>query len=72
MHVTPTGRVHEFRPKVTAKAVLVGGQSGAPASPHFFDQATRYAQGTLRDIHFYPEDIAKHATETYRPGRSTR
>jgi acyl-homoserine-lactone acylase len=62
----------EFGPKVKAKAILVGGQSGAPASPHFFDQATRYAQGTLRDIHFYPEDIAKHATETYHPGRPTR
>jgi len=62
----------EFGPKVKAKAILVGGQSGAPASPHFFDQATRYAQGTLRDIHFYAEDIAKHATETYHPGRSTR
>jgi acyl-homoserine-lactone acylase len=62
----------EFGPKVKAKAILVGGQSGAPASPHFFDQATRYAQGTLRDIHFYAEDIAKHATETYHPGRANR
>ena len=64
--------VVEFGPKVTAKAILVGGQSGAPASPHFFDQATRYAGGALRDIHFYPDDIAKHATETYHPGQSIR
>ena len=62
----------EFGPKVKAKAILVGGQSGAPASPHFFDQAERYARGTLRDIHFYPDDIAKHATETYHPGQSIR
>ena len=62
----------EFGPKVRARAILVGGQSGAPASPHFFDQAARYAQGALRDIHFYPDDIAKHATETYRPGQSMR
>jgi acyl-homoserine-lactone acylase len=58
----------EFGPKVTAKAILVGGQSGQPASPHFFDQAARYARGALRDIHFYPADIAKHATRTYHPG----
>ena len=60
----------EFGPKVTAKAILVGGQSGVPGSPHFFDQAARYARGALRDIHFYPDDIAKHAIETYHPGRS--
>ena len=58
--------------KVTAKAILVGGQSGAPSSPHFFDQAARYARGALRDIHFYPDDIAKHATEIYHPGQSIR
>jgi acyl-homoserine-lactone acylase len=62
----------EFGPKVTAKAVLVGGQSGASTSPHFFDQASRYARGNLRDIHFYPDDIAKHATATYHPGQSIR
>jgi len=62
----------EFGPKVTAKAILVGGQSGAPGSPHFFDQAARYARGTLRGIHFYPDDIAKHATAIYHPGQSIR
>jgi acyl-homoserine-lactone acylase len=62
----------QFGPKVTAKAVLVGGQSGSPASPHFFDQAARYARGDLRDIHFYPDDIAKHATAIYHPGQSSR
>jgi acyl-homoserine-lactone acylase len=62
----------EFGPKVRAKAILVGGQSGVPASPHFSDQAARYAQGALRDIHFYPDDIAEHATATYHPGQSIR
>jgi acyl-homoserine-lactone acylase len=62
----------EFGPKVTAKAILVGGQSGAPVSPHFFDQAPRYASGALRDVHFYPDDIAKHATATYHPGQPIR
>jgi len=62
----------EFGPKVIAKAILVGGQSGAPASPLFCDQAARYARGTLRDIHFYPDDIAKHATAIYHPGQSMR
>jgi acyl-homoserine-lactone acylase len=60
----------EFGPKVRAKAIMVGGQSGAPSSPHFVDQAARYAQGALRDIHFYPDDIARHATEDYHPGQS--
>jgi acyl-homoserine-lactone acylase len=58
----------EFGPRVRARAIMAGGQSGSPGSPHFFDQAPRYAQGALRDVHFYPEDVAKHAVTSYRPG----
>jgi acyl-homoserine-lactone acylase len=61
--------VVEFGDKVRARAVTAGGVSGDPKSPHFNDQAERYATGNLRDVHFYPADIAAHATRTYRPGQ---
>jgi acyl-homoserine-lactone acylase len=50
--------VVEFGPRVTARAVMVGGQSGDPASPHFNDQIDRYAAGNLRPVYFWPEDLA--------------
>jgi acyl-homoserine-lactone acylase len=50
--------VVEFGPRIRARAVMAGGQSSDPASPHFNDQAPRYAQGKLREVHFYPEDLA--------------
>ena len=61
--------VVEFGPKVRAKAITAGGESGDPESPHFNDQAERYAAGALRDVYFYPDDLAKHTKETYRPGQ---
>ncbi len=60
--------VVEFGPRVKAKSILAGGVSGDPASPHFNDQAERYARGEFKDVLFYPEDIARHARRTYRPG----
>lgn len=50
----------EFGPKVTARAVSIGGESGNPASPHFADQVDRYARGDLRPVHFAPADVAAH------------
>ncbi|RZM30640.1 MAG: acylase, partial [Sphingomonas sp.] len=64
--------VVEFGPKVRAWAVTAGGESGDPASPHFRDQAERYAGGTLRPVWFYPADIAAHAARQYRPGAPVR
>jgi len=60
--------VVEFGPRVQAKSILAGGVSGDPASPHFNDQAERYARGEFKDVLFHPEDIARHARRTYRPG----
>jgi acyl-homoserine lactone acylase PvdQ len=37
--------------------VTAGGESGDPKSPHFSDQAVRYAKGKLRPVYFYPEDL---------------
>jgi acyl-homoserine-lactone acylase len=60
--------VVEFGPRVRALAVTAGGESGDPASPHFNDQAARYAQGDLREVYFYPDQLAGHTERTYRPG----
>jgi acyl-homoserine-lactone acylase len=60
--------VVEFGDKVRARAVSAGGESGDPTSPHFNDQAQRYAIGNLRDVYFYPEDVKAHAVKTYQPG----
>ncbi len=45
--------VVEFGPQVRARAVSAGGQNGNPSSPHFNDQAARYATGDLREVYFY-------------------
>jgi len=58
----------EFGPKVTAKSILAGGESGDPASPHFSDQAEMYARGEFKDVLFYKEDIEKNLERKYRPG----
>lgn len=60
--------VVEFGDKVKAKSMLAGGQSGDPDSPHFNDQAQRYADMQFKDVPFYKEDVIKRAEVTYRPG----
>ncbi|MBB6094661.1 acyl-homoserine-lactone acylase [Povalibacter uvarum] len=60
--------VVEFGDKVSARAITAGGQSGDPSSPHFNDQALRYSLGDLREVYFYPEQLARHTERTYRPG----
>lgn len=58
----------EFGPKLRAWAVSAGGESGDPASKHFSDQVKRYADGKLRPVYFYPEDLEGHVERRYRPG----
>jgi len=60
--------VVEFGEKVKAKSMLAGGQSSDPSSPHFDDQAQRYADGKFKEVAFYREDVEKRAKTTYRPG----
>ncbi|MDH5346067.1 MAG: penicillin acylase family protein, partial [Gammaproteobacteria bacterium] len=60
--------VVEFGDKVRAKSLLAGGQSGNPASPHFDDQAERYADAAFKDVAFYREDVEARAERTYHPG----
>ena len=61
--------VVEFGDHVRAMAVTAGGESGHPDSPHFNDQAARYASGNLREVYFYPAQLAGHTKRTYQPGR---
>lgn len=57
----------EFGPTVHAKAIMSGGESGDPASPHFTDQAQMFTQGRFRDVLFSPADVTAHAERSYRP-----
>jgi acyl-homoserine-lactone acylase len=57
----------EFGPKIKAYSLLAGGESGNPASPHFFDQGQMYAEGKLKEIYFYKSDVLKHAVSSYHP-----
>lgn len=60
--------VVEFGPRVKALAVSAGGESGDPTSKHFLDQAQRYADGNLRPVYFYPDQLSGHVERRYRPG----
>ena len=60
--------VVEFGDSVRARAVTAGGESGNPASPHFNDEAVRYATGDLREVYFYPSQLKGHIERQYHPG----
>ena len=64
--------VVEFGDRVRAKAVSAGGESGSPASPHFGDQASRYATGDLRDVYFYRDQLQGHTEREYHPGDGSK
>ena len=59
----------EFGPRLRAKSILAGGQSGNPASKHFADQAEMYSRGEFKDVLFYKEDIQKALERAYHPGQ---
>jgi acyl-homoserine-lactone acylase len=50
-----------------ARAVTAGGESGHPDSPHFDDEAQRYASGNLREVYFRPDQLKGHTERVYRP-----
>ena len=60
--------VVEFGDTVRARAVTAGGESGHPSSPHFNDEATRYATGNLRDVYYYRSQLKGHIERQYHPG----
>jgi acyl-homoserine lactone acylase PvdQ len=57
----------DFGPTIHAKAIMSGGESGDPSSPHFNDQALMFSQGHFRDVLFYPEEVRAHAERSYQP-----
>jgi len=59
----------EFGPRIKAKSILAGGQSGNPASKHFADQAAMYSRGEFKDVLFYKEDIEQQLERRYHPGQ---
>jgi len=61
--------VVEFGPRIRAFALTAGGESGDPKSPHFDDEAQRYASGNLREVYFYPDQLKGHAQRAYHPGK---
>ena len=61
--------VVEFGDSVRAVAVTAGGESGHPSSPHFNDEAQRYATGNLREVYFYPSQLKAHTERVYHPGQ---
>jgi len=59
--------VVEFGDSVRAQAITAGGESGSAQSPHFNDEAERYASGHLRDVYFYRSQLVGHTEREYHP-----
>jgi acyl-homoserine-lactone acylase len=59
--------VVEFGPRVRARAVTAGGESGHPGNKHFNDQALRYSTGDLREVYFYRDQLKGHIERQYHP-----
>ena len=61
--------VVEFgKDSVRARAVTAGGLNSVIGSKHFNDQGARYAAGDLREVYYYPNQLAGHTERVYHPG----
>jgi acyl-homoserine-lactone acylase len=60
--------VVDFGKTIRARAVTAGGESGNSRSPHFDDEAERYATGNLREVYFYRSQLKGHTEREYHPG----
>jgi acyl-homoserine lactone acylase PvdQ len=58
-------KVIEFGPSIRSRSVLNFGQSGDPASRHFFDQAPLYASRRFKEAWFSGADVTAHAVRSY-------
>ena len=67
MHTSSGVAIVEFGDKVSARAISTGGESGDPKSPPFNDQAARDADGSLREVYFYPAQLVDHTEREYHP-----
>ncbi len=60
--------VFEFGPRIRGATLMNYGESGDPASPHFFDQAKLLSERRLKPELFYWQDVLAGARESYHPG----
>jgi acyl-homoserine-lactone acylase len=58
----------EFGDKIRAKTISSGGHSSNPNSPHFNDQGEMFCRGELKDVVFYPDEVANSTVRAYHPG----
>lgn len=58
-------KVIAFGPTVRAASILNYGQSGDPASAHFFDQAALYARREFKPAWFSRSDVEANAVRSY-------
>lgn len=65
-------KVIDFGPEVRGRSVVVFGESGDPASSHFFDQAPLYAERRFKPAWFTRAEVEANAVESYRPGAVER
>ena len=58
-----------FGKRLKARAIVTGGQSGDPRSPHFNDQAKAFCNGEFRDVLFYRDEVEAQQEKSYHPGQ---
>ena len=68
LHGNSFVKVVEFSPTVRGRSLLVFGQSGDAASPHFFDQAQLYSDREFKPAWFTREEVEANAVTSYVPG----
>lgn len=60
--------VVEFGHPIRALSIIPYGQSGNPASPHFFDQAPLFVEGRFKPVPFTLDEVRAAAVRSYHPG----
>jgi acyl-homoserine-lactone acylase len=58
----------ELAEQPKAKTILQFGESGDPASPHWFDQAALYAKKQFKPSWYATADVEAHSERLYHPG----
>jgi acyl-homoserine lactone acylase PvdQ len=61
----------ELAEQPRAKTILVFGESGNPASPHWFDQAELYAKRQFKPSWYARADVEAHSERHYHPGEES-